>query len=68
MSDVIRFLESMAIRQPDVAQYDIMVSRLDASENQKRALIGRDAEELARLLGGRGSMCCMVLGTDPAAH
>ena len=68
MSDVIRFLESVAIRQPDGLRYDTMVSRLDANEEQKQALIGRDAEALARLLGGRDAMCCMILGTDPAAH
>ena len=68
MSDVIRFLESVAIRQPGGLQYGAMVSHLDANDDQKRALMDRDAEALARLLGGRDSMCCMVLGTDPSAH
>ena len=68
MSDVIRFLESAAIRQPGGAQYGAMVSRLDANDDQKRALIDRDAEALARLLGGRETMCCMILGTDPSEH
>jgi hypothetical protein len=68
MSDVIRFLESAAIRQPVGTQYGAIVSRLDANEEQKRALMDRDVETLTRLLGGRDTMCCMILGTDPNAH
>jgi hypothetical protein len=68
MSEVIRFLEAVATYPPDAARYGDMVSRLGATKEQKRALLDCDAEGLARLLGGRDSMCCMVLGTDPSAH
>jgi hypothetical protein len=68
MSNAIRFLEAIAIQHPGEAHYGTMVANLDLDNPQKRALMNCDGAALARLLGGRDVMCCMVLGTDPTEH
>jgi hypothetical protein len=68
MSNVIRFLEAIAIQHPGETHYGAMVADLDVDDSQKTALMNCDGTALARLLGGRDAMCCMVLGTDPTEH
>jgi hypothetical protein len=68
MSNAIQFLESLgaspasASRDPDA--YARALSEVDVDEAQHRALIGRDADALARLLEGRAQMLCMVSTPD----
>lgn len=68
MSDIIQFLEAVAIKHPGEAEYGRMIADLNIDDSQKLALINGDFAGLARLLGGRDAMCCMVLGTDPTEH
>lgn len=61
MSKVIRFLESVGAAPallPD--QYAELVAQLDVEDSERDALIGRDAEALGDLLGGRAAMWCTV--------
>jgi hypothetical protein len=72
MSTVIRFLESVGAAPALMpGQYASLVARLNVDEAEHNALIGRDAEALGELLGGRAVMCCVVFepqrdpGQDP---
>lgn len=61
MSKVIRFLESVGAAPallPD--QYAELVAQLDVEDSERDALIGRDADVLGELLGGRPLMRCAV--------
>lgn len=68
MSNAIQFLESLgaspASASRDAEAYVRALSVVDVDEAQHHALIGRDAEALARLLDGRAHMLCMVATPD----
>ncbi len=65
MSNVIRFLESMAsnpsIGLLSAADYASAVAALDADEGERDALLRRDAGSLSEHLGGRSRMLCALM-------
>ncbi|SDQ61550.1 hypothetical protein SAMN05428982_1824 [Pseudoxanthomonas sp. CF385] len=46
------------------ADYAAAVAALEVEPAQRAALLGRDADALARLLDGRPAMFCMILAPD----
>lgn len=68
MSNAIQFLESLgaspASASRDAEAYVRALSVVDVDEAQHRALIGRDADALAKLLDGRSQMLCMIVTPD----
>lgn len=71
MSDAIRFLEALG-SQPagasTAAAYQAAVAALEVVEPQRRALRGRDADALARLLEGRATMVCAICTPDDSSE
>jgi hypothetical protein len=69
MSNVIQFLAAMG-GNPDIlsaAEYSAIVSALDVDAAQRQALMDRDQCALARLLGGRAEMRCLVWPVEASA-
>lgn len=68
MSNAIQFLEALgaspATASRDADAYARALSVVDVDEAEREALIGRDADALARLLDGRAHMLCMVATPD----
>lgn len=68
MSNAIQFLESLGASPASVCRdadaYARALSTVDVDEAQHQALVGRDADALARLLEGREHMLCMVATPD----
>lgn len=61
MSKVIRFLESVGAAPALLPeQYSQLVSELDVMEEQRDALVARNAAVLGELLGGRAVMRCAI--------
>lgn len=63
MSDTIQFLESLGASATRLspAQYAAAVAALDADADTRRALLDRNSERLATLLGGREQMWCALV-------
>lgn len=68
MSNAIQFLETLgaspASSSRDTDAYAQALAAVDIDEAQHRALIGRDAGALARILDGRSQMLCMIVTPD----
>lgn len=67
MSNAIRFLEALGSQPADgsaPAGYEAAVAACELDEPERRALRGRDAAALARLLEGRETMICAVCTPD----
>lgn len=60
MSNVIQFLEAMGSRPLSAADYAATVAALEVENPERQALLGRDHQALADLLGGRPKMYFMI--------
>lgn len=69
MSNVIQFLEALGnnAEQLTHADYARKVALLDIGERQRKALMDRDQEALASLLGARSGMRCIIWSSSRAA-
>jgi hypothetical protein len=71
MSNVIRFLETMAVNAASARQaaidYSGAVASLDANDQEKHALLGRDDSKLKVLLNSRHKMFCVVFSPEEEA-
>lgn len=68
MSSAIQFLETLGANPAssawDADAYAQALAAVDIGQAQHRALAGRDAEALSKLLDGRMGMLCMVATPD----
>lgn len=60
MSQVIQFLEQLGRDAAQTTDYAARVAALDIEPAARAALIGRDAAELNRVVGGRKQSYCLV--------
>lgn len=69
MSNVVQFIERLGMDPKclSAAEYAASVAALDVDEAQRRALLDRDPHALSALLGGRGTMMCVVWPADEPA-
>jgi hypothetical protein len=64
MSNVIRFLETMGSKQLPTVEYEATVAALELDATHRQALLDCDPAQLNDLLGGRNSMCCLVVAAE----
>ncbi len=68
MSNAIQFLETLGCRPANAAWnttgYDDAVAMAGVDEQQREALLARDAQMLSRLLDGRPQIFCLVATPD----
>ena len=64
MSNVIRFLASIATHQLSAADFAASVAALDVDSLQKRALLSGDQAALSDLLGGRSNVFFGVFAAE----
>lgn len=64
MSNVIRFLESMATRELSSDDYAARVAALDVDNRHKQALLNHDVAALSDLMGGRSNVFFGVFAAE----
>ncbi len=64
MSNVIRFLEAAGRRPMSAAEYVVAVSSMDVDSPQREALMRRDQSALAKAMGGREEMRCLIFSGE----
>lgn len=68
VSNVIQFLEAMGADAAKArfagSQYLDAVTALEADDDQKHALLGRDETKLRELLDSRATMFCMIFSPE----
>ena len=64
MSKAIRFLEAVGSKPLSPADYAAAVAILEIGDLQRQALMDSDHVALNDLVGGRASMCCMIVAAD----
>jgi hypothetical protein len=62
--DVIRFLEAVGSKPLHAAEYAAAVGSLELDVCWRRALMEGDQSSLNDLLGGRRTMCCLVVAAE----
>jgi hypothetical protein len=71
MSNVIRFLETIAAdaaaSRLAAMDYSGTVASLNANDQEKQALLGRDDSKLRALLDSRHKMFCMIFSPEEEA-
>lgn len=62
--NVIRFLETAGSNPLVAMDYAAAVGTLDVDAALRAALLEGDQSALSNMLGGRSSMCCLVVAAD----